>query len=395
MRERAIARPTPRPALAPPLRLVPVARSSADTESPVATACHDDERSGSGRTRTRAGGRGQGGGLVVPRPPGPGARPAVASVEQPPLRSDVQSPFRRKPWSRWLGGWSKQSLHGSSSPMKSSNRYGFRRPRRRSSRHKPSRSLHPWGSRLRCPMRSRVPRTPVARGEVLVRHVAAAERSCSSPAWRSPRSRSSESSTSPTARRRTRRTQPPSPRRQDVEAGEGADNGCQCQFHWREAKATATAKPKPKPAEAPEATPKPKSCRSRLDAEAQHGRHAQDETKPAAAAKRQAKAATGSAKAKPAQTQAKPKTPAAAPPSHAASRGRPSREPPATTWSCSGATIACSPRDEAAGLELGPSWRYEGRVVRLTAGDYRWYVWPVTKSGRATQASIQAKLSVS
>ncbi len=45
-------------------------------------------------------------------------------------------------------------------------------------------------------------------------------------------------------------------------------------------------------------------------------------------------------------------------------------------------------------LELGQTWRHEGRVVRLTAGSYRWYVWPVTKSGRATQAVVQAKLSI-
>ncbi len=45
-------------------------------------------------------------------------------------------------------------------------------------------------------------------------------------------------------------------------------------------------------------------------------------------------------------------------------------------------------------LELGSTWRYEGRTVRLTPGTYRWYVWPVTKSGRATQAVVQAKLTI-
>ncbi|MCZ7588472.1 MAG: hypothetical protein M5U27_06350 [Gaiella sp.] len=45
-------------------------------------------------------------------------------------------------------------------------------------------------------------------------------------------------------------------------------------------------------------------------------------------------------------------------------------------------------------LELGPTWRYQGRTVTLTPGAYRWYVWPVTKSGRATQAVVQAKLTV-
>ena len=45
-------------------------------------------------------------------------------------------------------------------------------------------------------------------------------------------------------------------------------------------------------------------------------------------------------------------------------------------------------------LELAPSWRYQGRTVTLTPGEYRWYVWPVTASGRGTQAVVQAKLSV-
>ena len=29
-------------------------------------------------------------------------------------------------------------------------------------------------------------------------------------------------------------------------------------------------------------------------------------------------------------------------------------------------------------LELAPTWRYQGRTVKLTPGEYRWYVWPVT-----------------
>lgn len=45
-------------------------------------------------------------------------------------------------------------------------------------------------------------------------------------------------------------------------------------------------------------------------------------------------------------------------------------------------------------LELGSSWRYQGRTTRLTPGSYRWYVWPVTKSGRATEAVVQATLDV-
>ncbi len=45
-------------------------------------------------------------------------------------------------------------------------------------------------------------------------------------------------------------------------------------------------------------------------------------------------------------------------------------------------------------LELAPSWRYEGRTVTLTPGEYRWYVWPVTASGRGAEAVVQAKLTV-
>ncbi len=45
-------------------------------------------------------------------------------------------------------------------------------------------------------------------------------------------------------------------------------------------------------------------------------------------------------------------------------------------------------------FELGSSWRYEGRVVRLTPGQYRWYVWPVTSGRRAAQAVVQAQLAI-
>ena len=161
------------------------------------------------------------------------------------------------------------------------------------------------------------------------------------------------------------------------------------------AKAKRTAKPKPKPAAAPEATPKPKSSVAPGSTPKRNTGATRKTTKPAAAAKPQAKAATGTAKAKPAQTQPKPKTPAAAPP-----------EPRRFAWApVEGATgyhvelfrgndRVLAEETKQPVLELGPSWRYEGRVVRLTAGDYRWYVWPVTKSGRATQAVVQAKLSV-
>ena len=45
-------------------------------------------------------------------------------------------------------------------------------------------------------------------------------------------------------------------------------------------------------------------------------------------------------------------------------------------------------------LELGQSWRYNGRPMTLTDGTYRWYVWPITAGGRAAQAVVQARLTV-
>ena len=45
-------------------------------------------------------------------------------------------------------------------------------------------------------------------------------------------------------------------------------------------------------------------------------------------------------------------------------------------------------------LELGPTWEHEGRVMRLTDGSYRWYVWTVKESGRDPQAIVQATLTV-
>jgi hypothetical protein len=45
-------------------------------------------------------------------------------------------------------------------------------------------------------------------------------------------------------------------------------------------------------------------------------------------------------------------------------------------------------------LELGPTWRHEGRLMRLEKGSYRWYVWSVSESGRDPRAIVQATLSV-
>ena len=46
-------------------------------------------------------------------------------------------------------------------------------------------------------------------------------------------------------------------------------------------------------------------------------------------------------------------------------------------------------------LELGSTWRYQGREMHLTPGTYRWYVWPITQDGLASQAIVQARLPVS
>ena len=39
-------------------------------------------------------------------------------------------------------------------------------------------------------------------------------------------------------------------------------------------------------------------------------------------------------------------------------------------------------------------WRHRGQRHVLSAGEYRWYVWPVTAGRRAAQAIVQAKLDV-
>ena len=82
-------------------------------------------------------------------------------------------------------------------------------------------------------------------------------------------------------------------------------------------------------------------------------------------------------------------------PNRAGLPGRPSTAPPAITWSSSAARIASLLRETVRPtLELGTSWRHEGRVVRLTPGQYRWYVWPVTSGGRAAKAIVQARLAI-
>ncbi|HET9287322.1 MAG TPA: hypothetical protein VFO26_07185 [Gaiella sp.] len=152
-------------------------------------------------------------------------------------------------------------------------------------------------------------------------------------------------------------------------------------------KPKATSKPnatvsKPKVAGRPRATTKPKASAPRKVTT-----KPKSTTTPKAATKAKAGATTGSKAA------SKPKAPVAP-------------EPRRFAWApvegavgyhvelFRGADRVLAKETKEPVLELGQSWRHEGRVVRLTAGSYRWYVWPVSESGRATQAVVQAKLSI-
>ena len=155
------------------------------------------------------------------------------------------------------------------------------------------------------------------------------------------------------------------------------------------------ARPKPKPAASKPAVTKPAAPKKTS------GANAPTKPKTTAAAKPKTQA---SVKPKPKTTTAKPKA-ATTPPKKTA----------AAPAAAETRRFAWAPVDGAVGyhvelfrgndrvlardtkepvLELAPSWRYQGRTVTLTPGEYRWYVWPVTASGRGTQAVVQAKLSV-
>ena len=155
------------------------------------------------------------------------------------------------------------------------------------------------------------------------------------------------------------------------------------------------ARPKPKPAASKPAVTKPAAPKKTS------GANAPTKPKTTAAAKPKTQA---SVKPKPKTTTAKPKA-ATTPPKKTA----------AAPAAAETRRFAWAPVDGAVGyhvelfrgndrvlardtkepvLELAPSWRYQGRTVTLTPGEYRWYVWPVTASGRGTQAVVQAKLTV-
>jgi hypothetical protein len=46
-------------------------------------------------------------------------------------------------------------------------------------------------------------------------------------------------------------------------------------------------------------------------------------------------------------------------------------------------------------LRIGPTWSYEGKKLSLSAGEYRWYVWPLTDAGaRAGDPLVQARVVI-
>jgi hypothetical protein len=163
-------------------------------------------------------------------------------------------------------------------------------------------------------------------------------------------------------------------------------------------KASSKPKPKPKPTATKPSVTKP-SVTKPSGTQKTSGANASTKPKTTATAKPRPQATV---KPKPQTTTAKPKA-AATPP-------KKTPAVPAETR-----RFAWAPVDGAVGyhvelfrgndrvlakdtkepvLELEPTWRDQGRTVTLTPGEYRWYVWPVTASGRGTQAVVQAKLTV-
>jgi hypothetical protein len=163
-------------------------------------------------------------------------------------------------------------------------------------------------------------------------------------------------------------------------------------------KQPARSKSKPRPEATKPAVPKPSATRP---AATQKTSGAKASTKPKTTTTAKPKT---HASVKPTTTTAKPKA-AAAPPKKTSAAPAPAET----------RRFAWAPVDGAVGyhvelfrgndrvlakdtkepvLELAPTWRYQGRTVTLTPGGYRWYVWPVTASGRGTQAVVQAKLTV-
>jgi len=164
---------------------------------------------------------------------------------------------------------------------------------------------------------------------------------------------------------------------------------------------------KPKPAPKPAATPSRSKAKAKASASAKSSAPAKPK---AAASKATAKpAAKPKAAAPKATAKPKPKAAATAPAAGSTSPAGGSGAPAATrrfAWApvagaigyhvelFRGAERVLVKETKEPVLELGQTWRYQGRTLTLTPGEYRWYVWSVTKSGRATQAVVQAKLTV-
>ncbi|MGH3128255.1 MAG: hypothetical protein ACRDPX_10070 [Gaiellaceae bacterium] len=59
-----------------------------------------------------------------------------------------------------------------------------------------------------------------------------------------------------------------------------------------------------------------------------------------------------------------------------------------------GSVLVFSKDTPAPQVTVPARWRHRGQRHVLSAGEYRWYVWPVTAGRRAAQAIVQARLDV-
>jgi hypothetical protein len=59
-----------------------------------------------------------------------------------------------------------------------------------------------------------------------------------------------------------------------------------------------------------------------------------------------------------------------------------------------GSELLYTARTPKASLTVPPAWTVKGRLVRVTPGTYRWYVWPLAGETRQEPAIVQAKLTV-
>jgi hypothetical protein len=59
-----------------------------------------------------------------------------------------------------------------------------------------------------------------------------------------------------------------------------------------------------------------------------------------------------------------------------------------------GSELVFRARTPKPSIALPPAWTFKGRLVRVTPGTYRWYVWPLAGEKRQDTAVVQAKLTV-